>query len=118
VVTPDKELTRVTALSAEELWPMVKVMREAIANPISDPRAPAQALYDRVVAPIAEDLRVAGATSVLWSLDGVLRYVPVAALFDGERWLAERYASAVMTVQGGRRSTSAGDLRRGRHRIP
>jgi CHAT domain-containing protein len=31
------------------------------------------------------------------SLDGTLRYVPMAALWDGETWLAERWPSAVFT---------------------
>jgi CHAT domain-containing protein len=33
----------------------------------------------------------------MWSLDGVLRYLPLAALHDGEQYLLERYRLAVFT---------------------
>ncbi len=35
---------------------------------------------------------------LLWSLDGLLRDIPLAALWDGNRYLAERYATAVFTL--------------------
>jgi CHAT domain-containing protein len=47
--------------------------------------------------PIAADLEVLGARTLLVYLDGNLRYLPVAALHDGRRYLAERYAVAVYT---------------------
>jgi len=33
----------------------------------------------------------------MWSLDGVLRYVPVSALHDGKQYLVERYRNVVFT---------------------
>jgi CHAT domain-containing protein len=33
----------------------------------------------------------------MWSLDGVLRYLPLAALHDGEQYLLERYRLAIFT---------------------
>ena len=40
----------------------------------------------------------AGARTLTLSLDGTLRYAPVAALHDGERYLAQRYATVVFTA--------------------
>jgi CHAT domain-containing protein len=34
----------------------------------------------------------------MWSLDGTLRYIPLAALHDGQRYLIERYALALYTA--------------------
>jgi CHAT domain-containing protein len=34
----------------------------------------------------------------MWSLDGALRYVPLAALYDGKQYLIERYRMSVMTL--------------------
>jgi CHAT domain-containing protein len=34
---------------------------------------------------------------LVWSLDDVLRYLPVSALFDGKEYLAEKYANVVIT---------------------
>ena len=49
------------------------------------------------MAPIAQELQQAQATTLMWSLDGVLRYLPLAALHDGEQSLLERYRLAVFT---------------------
>ena len=34
----------------------------------------------------------------MWSLDGVLRYVPLAALYDGRQYLIEQYELSVITL--------------------
>jgi CHAT domain-containing protein len=36
----------------------------------------------------------------MWSLDGVLRYLPLAALYDGQQYLIERYRVSVVTLAG------------------
>jgi CHAT domain-containing protein len=61
------------------------------------PRPLAQELYQILIAPIEQDLRGAQAQTLMWSLDGVLRYLPLAALHDGERYLVERYRQVVFT---------------------
>lgn len=62
-----------------------------------DPRPPARDLYDLIFAPVADEVRRAGANTLLWSLDGELRYVPMAALFDGQQYLAERFRNVIFT---------------------
>ena len=37
--------------------------------------------------------------TIMWSLDGVLRYVPMSALYDGKNYLVEKYRSSVFTKQ-------------------
>jgi CHAT domain-containing protein len=56
-------------------------------------------LYDLVFAPIAAKLKDLNIKPdvLMWALDGGLRYVPVAALYDGKQYLAERYRSVVFT---------------------
>jgi CHAT domain-containing protein len=43
-------------------------------------------------------LRLFKAKTLLLSLDGELRYLPFGALHDGESFLVEKYASAVVTL--------------------
>jgi CHAT domain-containing protein len=50
------------------------------------------------MSPIEKDLAGARAKTLVWSLDDVLRYVPMAALYDGKRYLVERYQNAVITT--------------------
>jgi CHAT domain-containing protein len=78
-----------------EINPLTCRLLEALRSPSLDPRPLAKALYDLLIAPVAEDLKQAHAKTLMVSLDGVLRYVPLAALYDGRQYLAERYAVAV-----------------------
>ena len=54
--------------------------------------AGSRALYERLARPIDMAARRAGARRIVLSLDGALRYVPFAALYDGQRYLGEKYA--------------------------
>lgn len=63
-----------------------------------EPLAAAQGLHQLLIAPVAEALRKARATTLMLALDGQLRYLPFAALHDGQGWLAERYALALYTT--------------------
>lgn len=51
-----------------------------------------RALYDILVRPLAEAAARAGAQRIVFWPDDALRYVPFAALSDGEHYLVERYA--------------------------
>ena len=49
-------------------------------------------LYQSLIEPLRSDLEKAHAHTLLLSLDGVLRYIPFAALYDGQHFLLESYA--------------------------
>jgi CHAT domain-containing protein len=61
-----------------------------------DPQPLAKEIYDAVFAPLTAKLP-ADTKTILWSLDGSLRYVPMAALHDGKQYLVERYNNVVFT---------------------
>ena len=71
-----------------------------------DPRPLAAELYSVVFKPIESQLPK-GTTTILWSLDGNLRYLPMGALYDGKQYLVERYNHAVFTRADGERLTRA-----------
>lgn len=75
----------------------IKAFRLSLQNRHTDPRDQARALYDLLLSPAAPALRDAGASTLMLSLDGQLRYLPFAALHDGQGWLAERYALDLYT---------------------
>jgi CHAT domain-containing protein len=52
---------------------------------------------------MARDLRQANPKVVMWALDGVLRYVPIAALHDGHQFFIEQFSVAVFTPASGMR---------------
>ena len=84
-------------IKAEELNRKVLAFRDVLQNPKLDPLPLAQELYKILVGPVAKDLQGTKAQMVMWSLDGVLRYLPVAALHDGKQYVVEKYRTAVFT---------------------
>lgn len=63
-----------------------------------DARLHLKRLYDILVKPVEAELRASHADVLMFNLSGVLRYVPLAALHSGERYLAEDYALALSTT--------------------
>lgn len=85
-------------ITAVELNRKVLEFREVIRNPKLDPRPRAQELYTILIGKMAEDLKQAKAKTLMFSLDGTLRYLPLAALYDGQRYLVEQYQLSVFTM--------------------
>jgi CHAT domain-containing protein len=50
-----------------------------------------------LIGPIEDLLKNGDPKTLMWSLDGVLRYVPMAVLHDGKQYMAERYDNEVFT---------------------
>ncbi|MDR1081574.1 MAG: CHAT domain-containing protein, partial [Deltaproteobacteria bacterium] len=94
-VTPGSVTARTAPTGRAELDGHALEFRDAAGDPAKDPRPAAGRLYDDAIRPAEEELRKAGTGTLLLSLDGELRYVPAAALWDGEMWLGERYAAAL-----------------------
>ncbi len=92
LLTPDRApLRRTVNVSRAELNQAILQFRQALQDPSQDAVAPAQQLYQWLIQPIAADLTAAQAETILYSPDGALRYIPLAALHDGQQWLIERF---------------------------
>ena len=100
VITPSIRVAREVPISKGALHSKVFALQNALSGhePDEEIRAKAQDLYKILVAPIEADLKGAQAKTIVWSLDDVLRYVPMAALYDGHQYLVERYANVVITT--------------------
>ncbi|MGH9971215.1 MAG: tetratricopeptide repeat protein [Pyrinomonadaceae bacterium] len=98
LVTAEVQKAYDNPIKAGELNRKVLEFRELIQNPRLDPRPLGQELYKILIgSELAKDLDQAKAQTLMWSLDGVLRYLPVAALHDGQKYLVERYRNVVFT---------------------
>ncbi len=97
LVTPDTQKSFEYPIKAADLNRKVLALRQVIRNPKLDPRPIAHELYKILIGNMANDLQQANAKTIMWSLDGTLRYLPLAALYDGERYLVEKYALTVFT---------------------
>lgn len=70
----------------------------ATATRDPDSRTHLKRLYDILVKPVEPELKASKAHVLMFNLSGVLRYVPLAALYSGEHYLIEDYAVALSTT--------------------
>jgi CHAT domain-containing protein len=109
MVTPEGR--KAYSIDVDHLQENVQQFRAALSSPAYDPKPLAQKLYTaifRQTSPkqtrtLENDLDQVLARykdkTVMWSLDGVLRYVPMSALNDGKNYLVEKYRNTVFTHQ-------------------
>ena len=97
VITASGTVARDYAIAEADLNRKVAEFDQALRDPASDPRPKAQELYNILIGPVKHDLDLANADTLVWSLDGVLRYVPMAALYDGKQYLVENLSTVTIT---------------------
>ena len=93
--------------TSAELRAKVFQVLESLQSPSSDPRTHLAELYAMVVAPMEGELEAlevpsvvaSGVPTLLWSLDGALRYLPMGALYDGHRYMVERFNNVLFTPE-------------------
>ena len=84
-------LRRTVNVKREELNRTIAEFRSALGTRQSNTQELAERLYGWLIQPIEADLKQANPKTILYAPDGQLRYIPLAALYDGKQWLVERY---------------------------
>jgi CHAT domain-containing protein/tetratricopeptide (TPR) repeat protein len=101
-----------------ELREKVQEVRDALRSPSSDPKPRLEQMYAMLIAPFETELaavehsqqEMRSAPTLLWSLDGAMRYLPMSALYDGHRYMAERFKNVLFTPESyGHIATSEAD---------
>ena len=99
-----------------ELRSKVLQVRDDLRTPASDPKPHLAELYAMAIAPFGEELNALEQNSqekgrvptLLWSLDGAMRYLPMAAMYDGRHYMAERFTNILFTPESyGHMATSS-----------
>ncbi|MGA3204630.1 MAG: CHAT domain-containing protein [Bryobacteraceae bacterium] len=98
LVTGGSRKAYTTTITETDLNAKVFEFRQRLQNPNSDPLPLAKELY-RIVFPegLRRDLDRTGANAILWSIDGALRYIPIAALHDGKDYLVSSFSNSLIT---------------------
>ncbi len=92
LTTPDSPpIRRTVQVPKKQLNETIAAFRSALLDRTSDAKTPAQQLYNWLIKPLEADLKAADAQTLIYAPDGQLRYIPLAALYDGEQWLVQRY---------------------------
>jgi CHAT domain-containing protein len=90
-----------------ELRNKVLQVRDDLRNHTSNPKLHLAELYTMAIAPLDDELKAleniptaqSHAPTLLWSLDGVMRYLPMSALYDGSRYMIERFNNVLFTPE-------------------
>jgi CHAT domain-containing protein len=98
LVTPDTQVDGKYEIKAKDLNDKIEKFRAGMQNPTVDPRLLGKELYDILIKPIEKQLDGAKATTLLWSLDGSLRLLPLAALWDGKEYFGQKYQNVTITL--------------------
>jgi len=82
-----------TDVSADELRQQVSSLAELLRDPRTGGAhlAPAEQVYNWLIAPIVEQLATTDADTLFFVPDGILRTIPMAALWDGSNYLIQNY---------------------------
>jgi CHAT domain-containing protein/Tfp pilus assembly protein PilF len=96
LITPDKITAVSQPTKAEVLNQKALQLWGLLQSEKYDPMPLAQELYSIIFKPLETQLP-SDTKTILWSLDGNLRYLPTAALHDGKHYLIERYNHVVFT---------------------
>ena len=107
VITPRSRQKYELKATPAELNDKVQQLRTELRSPSSDPKPHLAEMYSIVIAPLEAELAAlernpldkGRVPTLLWSLDGAMRYLPMAALFDGHRYLAERFNNVLFTPE-------------------
>ena len=89
---PNGDPIRATVeISRADLNRLILNARRAIVNRDADPKSALGELYETLIQPIRNELDAANIDTLVYSPDGALRYIPLAALHDGESYLIENF---------------------------
>jgi CHAT domain-containing protein/Tfp pilus assembly protein PilF len=108
LTTPYSQLAKSSEIDQKILNRMIMRYRMAVQGLGKEPQrvvikkisgtAAHKNLYDVIFKPVDGELKKYGATNLMIYLDGVLRYLPLPALWDGKSYLVQRYRMTIFTT--------------------
>ena len=106
IISADEITATSSAIGGKELNYKAQQLWGLLQSDGYDPKILSQELYNLIFKRVREKLPVDTKT-ILWSLDGNLRYLPMGALYDGRQYLVERYNHVNFTRADSERITRA-----------
>ncbi len=100
VKIPKQPLQRYSnKISQAKVEKLLVELRKNLVNPTATKaiKTQAQEVYNWLLKPIESQLQKSGVDTLVFVLDGPLRNLPMAALYDGKQYLVEKYAVALST---------------------
>ncbi|MCL1467468.1 CHAT domain-containing protein [Argonema galeatum] len=117
---PGQPLRRYTTLlSQQEIEATLLQARNALTFPrlrisLRNFLVPSQKIYNWLIRPMETELADSGVQTLVFVLDGAIRNIPMSSLYDGEKYLVQKYSIAVAP---GLQLIDAKPLQRGKIRV-
>jgi CHAT domain-containing protein len=95
--------SQVCAMGQTELWTTVKAFHDSLRNSNSDVtqvKAAGKVLYDCLIKPLEPELAKNNIQNLVFVPDRAINYIPIGALFDGQKYLVERYTTSTVLSAG------------------
>lgn len=95
---PKKQLMHTTStVNRQEVEQVITKMRETIVEPDANQefQVVSQKLYNWLIKPVESDLKNSKVNTLVFIPDGLLKNIPMSALYDGKEYLLKNYAVAV-----------------------
>jgi CHAT domain-containing protein/Tfp pilus assembly protein PilF len=91
-----------TPVDQQQLWKTVNQFRIRLSNREDETaiKTTSQQLYKWLIQPLEKEIKNSNVHHLVFSLDRSTRYIPMAALFDGQQYLIERYAVSTVLNAG------------------
>ncbi|BAB73869.1 CHAT domain-containing protein [Anabaena sp. FACHB-709] len=86
-----------TNVEQKEVDKVLSELRENLVRPTASKavKTQSQQVYDWLIKPIESELAASGVKTLVFVPDGLLRNLPLGALYDGQQYLIEKYAIAL-----------------------
>lgn len=85
-------------LPRQQIVATLRDFQESLQEPyrVKAVKTNGQKVYNWLIQPVQEQLEKQGIKTLIFALDGPLRTIPMAALYDGQQFLVERYATSLV----------------------
>ncbi len=84
-------LRRTVSVGKKQLNETIIKARRSLTNKVRRDFTALNQLYQWLIEPIEQDLAQAQTKTIIYAPDSQLRYIPLAALYDGNQWLTQRF---------------------------
>ena len=88
----EKLLHHITTINENIVESKLKQLKENLKKPyfLESDKTPLQDVYNWIIKPFEADLEQSGVKTLVFVLDGYLRNIPMAALYDGQQYLVQK----------------------------
>jgi CHAT domain-containing protein/lipopolysaccharide biosynthesis regulator YciM len=95
LTTPSIQIARSSKINSKKLKIQISEFLSTLRNPAKKSLKNSQSLYKLLFAPIESVLVQEKIETIMISLDGALRYIPIGALHDGKNYASQRWSMAI-----------------------